>query len=113
MYLCNIKKSLTRAVSHLAGYSIINFEFASFMYSVSTNFRLELIEPSAREINVGSYFLALTLFRVSLILRHVLSSLVPSLFSSLDQSPKNKYISSRRPYKLQAKSSGHAVHKEP
>ena len=74
---------------------------ALLIYSVPTYFRLEQIGPSAGEVE-GQQFLALTQVRVSQGLSHVLlSSLAPSLFS-LDQSSKNKYLSSRRLYKLQA-----------
>ena len=44
----------------------------SWSYNVPTNFRLELLEPSAREVEVQQFFLALMLFRVSLGLSHVL-----------------------------------------
>ena len=54
------------------------------MYRVFTNFRLELIEPSAREVEGQQFFLVLTLFRVSLGLSQILlSSLAPrSSFST-------------------------------
>ena len=45
-----------------------------FIYSMSTNFRLELIEPSAREVEGQQFFITLTLFRVSLGSSHPLSS---------------------------------------
>ena len=68
------------------------------MYSVSSYFRLELVEPSAREVE-GQHSLSHVLFS---------SPNSPPLYF-LDQSPKIKYFYSRRLYKLQAKISGQAV----
>ena len=79
-------------------------------YSVSINFRLELIEPSARDVEGQQVFFSSdtvsSLARLepySLLLPHS----PPPLFS-LKQSPKIHYLSIRRLYKLQAKISGHA-----
>ena len=76
---------------------------------MSTNFRLELIEPSARDVEGQQLFLSsnVALFRVSLDYSYVLFT-TPPIFS-LAPSKKIKYRSSRLLYKLQAKISGHAV----
>ena len=78
---------------------------------MSTNFRLEFIEPSARDVEGQQFFL--TSDAVSGLARFepcslLLISLTPPLFA-LDHSTINKHLSSRRLYKLQAKISGHAV----
>ena len=57
-------------------------------YSVSVNFRLEFIEPSARDIVGQQFFLALTMFRVSLGLSHAFFSFLTRPPPPLDQSPK-------------------------
>ena len=75
---------------------------------MSTNFRLELIEPSAREVVGLQFCLALTLFRVSLGLSHVPFSSLHSPLALLSRpESKNKYLSSRRRCKLLTKISGH------
>ena len=59
---------------------------------MSTNIRLELIDPSARDVERRQVFFS--------------SDAVSSL-ARFD--PKYKYLSSKWLYKLQAKKSGHAV----
>ena len=72
---------------------------------MSTNFRLELIEPSAREVEWQQFFLALALFRGMFF-----SSLAPPRSSLSTRVKKN--LSSRRLFKLEVKISGHAVESE-
>ena len=57
----------------------------------------------------STFYLALTLFRISLGLSQFLFFLTVSLLFSLEQSTKNKYLSSRWLNKLQTKISEHAV----
>ena len=60
-----------------------SLQFSSLQFSsVSTNFRLILIEPSARDDVGQQFFRALTLFRVSVGLSHL-------LFYSLHSPPRS------------------------
>ena len=64
--------------SHICNMVPYRHEFvlqnAVLLYSVSTYFRLEFIEPSAREVEGQQFSWALTLYRVSLCFGHVLFS---------------------------------------
>ena len=71
---------------------------------MSTNYRLDIIEPSAREFEGKQFFRSSE--AVSSLARFVSCSLLRPL-SSL--STRVKKLSSRRLYKLQAIISGHAV----
>ena len=60
---------------------------------MSTNFRLELVEPSAKKVEGQQFFFSLS----------------PTFLSRTES---KKYLFSKRLYKLQAKINGHAVEKE-
>ena len=69
------------------------------MYSVSTNFRLELTEPSARKVE--SQQVLISSDAVSNLARfEPCSLLTPLPLFSREQSPKYKYLSGRQLFEL-------------
>ena len=74
---------------------------------MSTDFRLERIEPSARDVRCQQFFGALNPARFESC-SLLLFFLTPAILSR-PESKKYKYLFSRQLYKLQAKICGHVV----